>query len=82
MAIEKYEVTINTEATGRQDKIEWRLNGQLHRTDGPAIEWADGNKRWYLNDKEYTFKNYRKQLLKLNLATDADVFILKLKYYE
>ena len=23
----------------------------LHREDGPAIEWADGGKWWYLNDK-------------------------------
>ena len=22
---------------------------QLHRVDGPAIEWADGDKSWYLN---------------------------------
>lgn len=25
--------------------------GQLHREDGPAIEWADGIKEWYLNGK-------------------------------
>lgn len=24
-------------------------NGQLHRTDGPAIEYADGSKSWYQN---------------------------------
>jgi hypothetical protein len=24
---------------------------QLHRTDGPAVEYPDGTKRWYLNDK-------------------------------
>jgi hypothetical protein len=28
---------------------EWRLNGNLHRTDGPAIERADGSKMWCLN---------------------------------
>lgn len=27
--------------------IEWRLNGQLHRIDGPAYEWSDGYKAWY-----------------------------------
>jgi hypothetical protein len=27
----------------------WYLNGELHREDGPAIEWADGTKSWYLN---------------------------------
>ena len=28
---------------------EWRLNGKLHREDGPAVEWSDGTKEWYLN---------------------------------
>ena len=28
---------------------EWRLNGLLHREDGPALEYADGSKSWYLN---------------------------------
>jgi len=27
------------------------LNGKLHRTDGPACEYANGNKYWYLNGK-------------------------------
>src|SRR5271165_4217983 len=29
----------------------WYLNGKLHRTDGPACEYADGTKSWYLNGK-------------------------------
>jgi len=29
----------------------WFLDGKLHREDGPACEWADGGKSWYLNDK-------------------------------
>ena len=28
---------------------EWSLNGELHREDGPAFEWADGTTQWYLN---------------------------------
>ena len=27
----------------------WWLNGERHRTDGPAIEWYNGSKEWYLN---------------------------------
>ena len=23
--------------------------GQLHRLDGPAIEWADGTREWWVN---------------------------------
>ena len=26
---------------------------QLHRTDGPAIEWTNGYKAWYQNDKRH-----------------------------
>ena len=28
---------------------EWRLNGKLHRSDGPAIEWFNGSKEWWFN---------------------------------
>ena len=28
---------------------EWFINGQLHREDGPAIEYADGTKHWFLD---------------------------------
>ena len=31
-------------------KTEWyNLQGKLHRIDGPAVEYADGDKAWYLN---------------------------------
>ena len=29
----------------------WRLNGEFHRTDGPAIERASGSKWWCINGK-------------------------------
>jgi hypothetical protein len=32
-----------------KDDIEWRLNGELHRVDGPAAEYANRNKIWCLN---------------------------------
>jgi len=31
----------------------WYLNGDFHRVDGPAIEFADGSKLWYLNGKPH-----------------------------
>jgi hypothetical protein len=31
----------------------WYENGQLHRTDGPAIEHASGTRRWYLNGQRH-----------------------------
>ena len=43
------------------NRTEWRLNGKLHREDGPAIEYdiksakgkTKGNKFWYLNGKQH-----------------------------
>ena len=29
----------------------WRLNGKLHREDGPAIQFISGRRDWYINDK-------------------------------
>ena len=31
----------------------WYLNGELHREDGPAVEWSDGTKSWYLNGERH-----------------------------
>jgi len=31
----------------------WYLDGQLHRTDGPAIEWEDGYRAWYQNGQRH-----------------------------
>lgn len=30
---------------------EWRLDGKLHREDGPAFEWNSGSKEWWLNGR-------------------------------
>jgi len=36
----------------RNNRVEW-LNekGKHHRTDGPAVEWANGDREWCVNDK-------------------------------
>jgi len=30
---------------------EWRINGLLHRKNGPAIEYVNGDKEWYINNE-------------------------------
>ncbi len=45
-------VAATVEVDGNGDK-RWRLNGERHRTDGPAVEWADGSKFWYLNGERH-----------------------------
>ena len=27
----------------------WMVDGKLHRLDGPAVEWTDGGKDWYID---------------------------------
>lgn len=35
-----------------ENKTIWyNLEGQRHREDGPAVEWASGDKAWCLNDQ-------------------------------
>ena len=38
----------------------WVLNGERHREDGPAVEWVDGYKEWYLNGKALTEEEHKK----------------------
>jgi len=34
--------------------VEWRNEaGELHREDGPAIEYADGTKFWFVNGQRH-----------------------------
>jgi hypothetical protein len=40
----------------------WRLNGELHRSDGPAVEWADGSKSWRLNGKQVSWQQVFRQV--------------------
>ena len=49
-------------------RIEYRNeNGQLHREDGPAIEYSSGYKSWYLNGIRYTEDQYQHELAKIKL---------------
>jgi hypothetical protein len=42
----------------------WRFNDKLHCEHGPAVEYSDGTKFWYLNGKELTETDWRKQIQK------------------
>jgi hypothetical protein len=54
-----YELYVENAAANEQPQMqvnkygvkEWRLHGKLHRIDGPAVEWMNGNKTWFLHDK-------------------------------
>ena len=35
-----------------ENRTEWyNLDDELHRENGPAVEWTNGDKEWYLNGK-------------------------------
>ena len=38
----------------------YNAEGQYHREYGPAIEYPNGDKEWYLNDKKITEETVRK----------------------
>ncbi len=42
----------NNKYVKNQNKGPWNW-GELHRVNGPAVEWADGTKEWWLNDKRH-----------------------------
>jgi hypothetical protein len=44
-----------TDSRCESDRRVWWVNkeGLLHRLDGPAREWTDGSKEWWVNGKQH-----------------------------
>jgi hypothetical protein len=53
----------------------WTLNGELHRRDGPALEWPDGTKGWCLNGMRYKEGDYWEELFKRGIITKRELFL-------
>lgn len=51
----------------------WWVDGQLHRLDGPAVEYADGSKEWYINHKKCTEEDYPRAVMQHVLSVTSDV---------
>jgi len=51
----------------------WYLNGNLHREDGPACEFTNGTREWWLNDEEYTEEEFIKKTTKVKELTVAEI---------
>jgi hypothetical protein len=57
--------------------IRWYdADGHVHRLDGPAIIWTDGDVYWCLNGVPYLFH----QWLKRAPISDEDKMMLRLRY--
>ena len=63
-----YEVNVNDGGT----KF-WWINGKLHREDGPACEWTDGDKAWYLNGEELTEEEFLKKTSSVKEMTVEEI---------
>jgi hypothetical protein len=50
---------IPEEFTGHLDDYTGR---NIHRVDGPAIDWVDGRKAWCIAGLYYSFEDFLKQL--------------------
>jgi len=48
MVMIEYRIRFGYSVEITKNTIKWYLDGQLHRVDGPAIEWNNGYKYWYL----------------------------------
>lgn len=35
------------------NRVEFYLNGEKHREEGPAVEWKDGGKEWWFEGKRH-----------------------------
>ena len=51
----------------------WTLNGKFHRMDGPAIEWANGGKFWYIHGKQLTEQEFLKATNPAKELTVAEI---------
>ena len=51
----------------KYNNIAWFKNGEFHREDGPAIEYDNGDKYWYLNDTLYNEQEWLIAMRKIKL---------------
>jgi len=46
----------------------WFLNVKRHREDGPASEWSNGAKEWWLNGESYSEGDYIRAIKLIRLS--------------
>ena len=48
----------------------YNSSGVFHRTDGPAVEWADGTREWWLYGVRYAEPTYYTALKAMGIQND------------
>jgi len=77
--------------TEYRDRVEYTLDGERHREDGPATETVNGDKAWYLHGKLHRedgpavkyangYKSYWVDGERLDFITNDQMLIYYLKY--
>ena len=51
----------------------WLVDNKLHREDGPAVDFVDGTKLWYLNGIEYTEAEFKAKMAPVKEYTVAEL---------
>jgi hypothetical protein len=46
------------------------INGKCHREDGPAVEYTNGSKAWYINGKRLTEEEFNTRMNPVELTLD------------
>ena len=53
------------------DKTWKNSAGQYHRTDGPAVEYANGTKEWYFKGKKISEKEYNSNEFQVKIVMES-----------
>lgn len=56
-------------------------NGKIHREDGPAIEWRNGNTHWLLNDRLHRTDGPAIDLVETELECTVKKWSINGKYH-
>jgi len=51
----------------KDNYIVWYKNGKMHREDGPAFEYVNGDKEWWLNGDAYREQEHKIATRKIKL---------------
>ena len=61
---ETYEVRVYTDGTKQ-----WLQNDKLHRLNGPAYEYPNGTKGWWIEGKQYSEQAFNQKVKELTNPT-------------
>jgi len=65
--IEEDGLTYKVKTYSNGDKY-WFYKGKFHRLTGPAVEYVDGYKTYYINGKSYeTFEEYKEAIIQIKI---------------